>query len=72
MLFLQLQRKIQGIFMDLSTPPASAPKLLDLVRDRIRVKHYRIRTEASYMRWIKRFILSHNKQHPRDTGAAAV
>ncbi|HES76823.1 MAG TPA: integron integrase [bacterium] len=58
--------------MNFSTPPAPAPKLLDLVRDRIRVKHYSIRTETSYVQWIKRFILFHNKQHPRDMGAAEV
>ena len=58
--------------MDLSTPPAPAPKLLDLVRDRIRVKHYSIRTETSYVQWIKRFILFHNKRHPREMGAAEV
>jgi len=58
--------------VNFSTPPAPAPKLLDLVRDRIRVKHYSIRTETSYVQWIKRFILFHNKQHPRDMGAAEV
>ena len=58
--------------MDLSTPPAPAPKLLDLVRDRIRVKHYSIRTEVSYVQWIKRFILFHGKRHQREMGAAEV
>lgn len=40
------------------------PKLLDQVRDKIRVKHYSIRTEKSYSDWIKRFILFHGKKHP--------
>ncbi|MGZ8163567.1 MAG: phage integrase N-terminal SAM-like domain-containing protein [Methylobacter sp.] len=35
------------------------PKLLDQVRDRIRVKHYSIRTEKHYVQWIKCFILFH-------------
>jgi len=39
-------------------------KLLDQVRDRIRAKHYSIRTEQSYIDWIKRYILFHNKRHP--------
>jgi len=58
--------------MSANTPPTPAPKLLDLVRDRIRVKHYSIRTETSYVQWIKRFILFHNKRHPREMGAAEV
>lgn len=48
------------------------PKLLDQVRDRIRVKHYSIRTETQYLQWIRRFILFHDKRHPRDMGAAEV
>lgn len=56
-----------------STPyEASPPKLLDLVRDKIRVKHYSIRTETQYLQWIKRFILFHNKRHPREMGAKEV
>ncbi|MGK2913283.1 MAG: integron integrase [Porticoccaceae bacterium] len=52
------------------TPPT--PKLLDQVRDRIRVKHYSIRTETQYVQWIRRFILFHGKRHPRDMGAPEV
>ena len=48
------------------------PKLLDQVRDRIRVKHYSIRTETQYVQWIKRFILFHGKRHPQEMGAAEV
>jgi len=43
-------------------------KLLDQVRHLIRVKHYSIRTEEAYISWIKRFILFHNKQHPKNLG----
>jgi len=52
------------------TPPP--PKLLDQVRDRLRVKHYSIRTETQYLQWIKRFILFHDKRHPREMGAVEV
>ena len=45
-----------------------SPRLLDQVRDAIRVRHYSLRTEASYLQWIKRFILFHKKRHPRDMG----
>lgn len=55
-----------------NTPAANSPKLLDVVRDRIRVKHYSIRTETQYVQWIRRFILFHGKKHPRDMGAPEV
>jgi integron integrase len=61
----------------LSGQPASAaapggPRLLEQVRERIRVMHYSIRTEEQYVHWIKRFILFHGKRHPRDMGAPQV
>ena len=55
-----------------STPTANPPKLLDQVRDRVRLKHYSIRTERQYVQWVKRFILFHGKRHPRDMGASEV
>jgi len=48
------------------TPIIQKPKLLDLVRATIRTKHYSLCTEESYVNWIKRFILFHNKKHPRE------
>lgn len=39
-------------------------KLLTLVKEKIRVKHYSLRTESAYVDWIRRFILYHNKTHP--------
>ena len=44
-------------------------KLLDRVRDAIRTKHYSIRTEQAYVGWIRRFILFHDKRHPKKMGA---
>lgn len=44
------------------------PKLLDQIRDRIRLKHYSRRTEDVYVDWAKRFILYHNKRHPQEMG----
>ena len=46
----------------------SQPKLIDQVRNAIRLKHYSLRTEEAYWHWIKRFILFHNKRHPIDMG----
>ena len=44
------------------SPTVKPPKLLDQVRDKLRVKHYSIRTEKSYTDWIKRYILFHGKR----------
>ncbi len=43
-------------------------RLLDRVRDEIRTRHYSLRTEQSYVHWIRRFILFHDKRHPDDMG----
>ena len=48
------------------------PKLLDQVRNLIRLKHYSIRTEQAYLHWIRRFILFHNMRHPSDMTEADV
>jgi site-specific recombinase XerD len=47
-------------------------KLLDHVRDAIRLKHYSLRTEESYVTWIKRYILFHNKRHPNEMTSAEI
>ncbi len=54
------------------TTSSQPPKLLDQVRDRLRVKHYSIRTEQVYVDWIKRFIWFHDKRHPKDMGAQEI
>jgi integron integrase len=43
-------------------------KLLDIVRDKIRVKHYSMSTERTYIHWIKHYIVFHNKKHPIEMG----
>ena len=51
-----------------NTAGAKNPKLLDQVRNRIRCKHYSIRTEQAYVDWIKKFIFFHGKRHPLEMG----
>jgi len=51
---------------------AARPRLLDLVRDAIRRRHYSHRTEEAYVHWGKRFILFSGKRHPAGLGAAEV
>src|SRR5262249_31751003 len=48
------------------------PPLLDRVRDVLRVRHYAQKTEESYLGWIRRFILFHDKRHPLEMGAAEI
>ncbi|WP_287966338.1 integron integrase [Diaphorobacter sp.] len=57
-----------------SRPPAvrQPPRLLESMRERIRVLHYSIRTEQAYVDWARRFILFHDKRHPREMGAPEV
>jgi len=59
---------------DIPTPHGESkkPKLLDPVRDAIRVRHYSIRTEEAYVQRIKRFILFHQKRHPLEMGSAEI
>jgi len=55
------------------SPAADKPKkLLERVRDVIRVKHYSLRTERTYCDWIERFIRFHRMRHPSEMGAAEV
>jgi hypothetical protein len=53
--------------------PESRPKkLLDQVRDAIRLKHFSYRTEQTYVQWIRRYILFHDKRHPKDMGVPEI
>jgi len=55
--------------------PNSTPrgkKLLDQVRESLRVKHYSYRTEETYVEWIRRFILFHGKRHPKEMGGSEI
>ena len=47
-------------------------KLLDLVRDKIMIKHYSYSTEKNYIFWIKRYIIFHNKKHPVEMGKVEI
>ena len=49
-----------------------AKKLLEIMRDKIRLKHYSIKTEQVYLGWAKRYILFHNKKHPKEMGKTEI
>jgi len=48
------------------------PKLLEQVRERIRLKHYSIRTEQAYLNWVRNYILLHKKRHPQEMGKSEI
>lgn len=54
------------------TSPPKPKKLLDQLRDTIRLKHYSYSTEKTYVHWARRYILYHNKRHPAEMGAAEI
>ncbi|NTW04473.1 MAG: integron integrase, partial [Oscillochloris sp.] len=43
--------------------------LLEQLRDLLRSRHYSLRTEETYLDWVRRYILFHGKRHPRELGA---
>ena len=53
-------------------PPLQSARLLDQVRERIRYLHYSLRTEESYLHWIRAFIRFHGRRHPRELGGEQV
>jgi site-specific recombinase XerD len=52
-----------------SVPP---PRLLDSLRQAIRLRHYSMRTEDTYVDWVRRLILFHGKRHPIELGPGDV
>ena len=51
--------------------PPNPPRLLDRLREALRVRHYALRTEQAYVDWARRYILFHGKRHPESLGAEA-
>jgi len=58
--------------MSINTPIPRPRKLLEQISDALRVKHYSYQTEKSYLLWIRRFILFHNKRHPKEMGGEEI
>jgi hypothetical protein len=63
---LLVGKLLQGGLMN----AAGKPRLLDQVREAIRLRHYSPRTEEAYIGWIRRFIVFHGKRHPAEMGEA--
>ena len=52
--------------------PLQQPKLIPRLRDAIKVRHYSLRTEKSYVYWVRYFIHFHELRHPKDMGPVEV
>jgi site-specific recombinase XerD len=53
-------------------PPLRSARLLDQLRERIRYDHYSLKTEKSYVHWVRRFVHFHALRHPKEMGGAEV
>ena len=51
-----------------SGPDPHRPRLLEVVRERMRRQHLSLRTEHAYVGWIRRFVLANDRRHPADMG----
>ena len=51
-------------------PHGTTPGLFEVIRNKFRMKHYSIRTEKTYIYWIKSYLQFYSLQHPRDLFAA--
>jgi integrase-like protein len=66
--FLRERHRIKGkhaVFLP-AARDQTKPKLLDQVRQLMRLRHYSLRTEEAYVGWIRRYILFHGKRHPSE------
>src|SRR5262245_19742124 len=59
----------QRPFLVTATAPPRVPRLLDRVREAVRVRHYSRRTERAYVGWVRRFVVWSGKRHPDQMGA---
>jgi integron integrase len=64
-----------------ASPPEKSPrpegsskgkKLLDQYSEFLRNRHYSLRTEKTYIGWVRHYILYHNKRHPREMGVVEI
>nr|ART36582.1 C630 [uncultured bacterium] len=64
-----------GLHMNTAPADPSVPRppgLLDQLRERIRLKHFSLRTERAYAQWVKRYIYFHGKRRPAELGKEKV
>ena len=72
-----MQNEMQKNLATPQTDLQPQPRLLDRVRNQMRLLHYSIRTESAYVDWITRFLQFHrtpdgNWRHPARLGAKEI
>lgn len=68
---LCLNRTQQSAHLDIHDAPQK-PRLIEQIRASMRTAHYSLRTENTYIYWIKLFIHWHGNRHPKDMGAREI
>ena len=53
-------------------PYTKNKKLLDQYREALRNRHYSLRTEKTYISWVRQYIIHHEKRHPREMGVPEI
>jgi integron integrase len=53
-------------------PPLASIRLIDQLRERLRYMHYSLRTEETYVYWVRWFVRWHRLKHPKDMGKPQV
>src|SRR5215211_8004046 len=53
-------------------PPGKSKKLLEQYSEFLRNRHYSLRTEKTYIGWVRQYILYHKKRHPREMGVSEI
>ena len=51
---------------------ATGRTFFDVAREKMRTRHMAYRTEQAYLQWMRRYVVFHDRRHPRDLGPAAV
>ena len=67
-----MNTQIPAVRTQIPVEPPREPRLLERVRDAIRVRHMSLRTEKAYLHWVRRYILFHGKRHPQEMGEAEI
>jgi integron integrase len=52
--------------------PPKCLTVLDAVRENIRLRHYSLKTEKTYLGWVRRYIRFCGRRHPRDLGVPEI
>lgn len=64
--------RIPSTHLQDSEAPERRFRLLEVVRRELRGRRYSVKTERAYVHWIRRYVLFHDRRHPRDLDVRGV